>query len=357
MKGLVLSGGSGTRLRPFTHYLPKQLLPVANRPVLFYALDAMVKTGVRQIGIVAGDRIGIIKKTVQETLYPEKQSNTAFSYIFQEKPSGLAHAVKVARPFIKDSDFMMILGDNLFDQEISQALEIFCKQRADALIFLAPVQEPSRYGIAEVKNSHVVSLVEKPSYPKSNLAVMGIYVFSKAIYSAIEQTKPSWRGELEITDAIQKLLDLGGLVVPYHYHGWWIDVGKPDDLLTANRKMLGIISGKKAQGPTFMPENKLFISPTAHVSNSKLISPLIIGDRSHIVNSAIGPFVSIANEVKVINTFVHNSIILEKTCLQCPGITVGGSIIGKNVSIEANQQKNPSIKMFLGDYSLIEDNK
>jgi glucose-1-phosphate thymidylyltransferase len=335
MKGLILSGGLGTRLLPFTFALPKQLIPLANKPVLWYILDAYNKIGIREIGIVVGENKEIIERRMNEVVQP----GLKLQFIVQEKPLGIAHAVKTAGPFLMKSDFVMILGDNLFDESLEGALSIFFQEKADALLFLTPVRDPRRYGIAEVREGQIISLVEKPTEPRSNLAVMGIYFFRNSIFAAIERTAASWRGELEITDAIQELINLGGRVVPYMYPGWWMDVGRPEDVLTANRLLLNLLTSDSS---------RCLVAPTAAVSGSTLKGPLIIGENCFIADSVIGPYTSVGNGSTIDGSSVENSVLFEKVTIQGFKGTIRDSIIGQETSIYEDSTGKNTKKFFLG---------
>ncbi|MDO9536407.1 MAG: glucose-1-phosphate thymidylyltransferase [Bacillota bacterium] len=334
MKGLILSGGLGTRLLPFTLALPKQLIPVANKPVLWYILDAFKKIGIKEIGVVVGENKEVIATKMNEVLHQDLK----LQFIVQEKPLGLAHAVKTAAPFLHNSDFVMILGDNLFDESLEEALKIFSEEKADALLFLTPVRDPRRYGIAEVKEGQIISLEEKPTDPRSNYAVMGIYFFKNSIFEAIERTTASRRGELEITDAIQELINAGRKVVPYIYPGWWMDVGRPEDVLKANRLLLNLLT----------PDSSCLVAPTAMVSGSTLKGPLIIGENCTIVDSVIGPYTSVGNGSSIKGSSVENSVLFEKVTIQGFKGTIMDSIIGQDTAIYEDSSGKNIKKFFLG---------
>jgi glucose-1-phosphate thymidylyltransferase len=345
MKGLVLCGGSGTRLVPFTFSIPKQLIPVANRPVLCYVLDAFKKAGIKEIGVIIGERGEMFREKLED-LAP---SGLHLTYIKQAKPLGLAHAVQTAQPFLKGSDFMMILGDNLFVQDLEGALCIFKEQHADSLISLTPVDEPQRYGIAEVQQGKIISLREKPCAPRSNLAVMGIYIFKSTIFTAIERIVPSWRGELEITDAIQELINMGGKVIPYLFPGWWIDMGTPEDVLEANKTVLALLTGsgtlskKEAFSSTAPP--LCLVALSASIKGSKLRGPLLIGKGCHVAGSEIGPYVSIGPGCHVEGSIVENSVLLERVTIKGLKTSLKDSIIGPDSVIV--QGKRSGTQSFL----------
>jgi len=236
MKALILSGGRGTRLRPITHTSAKQLVPIANKPILFYALEAMAEAKIHEVGVVVGDT----KREIQEAVGDGARWGLHVTYIEQEEPLGLAHAVKIADPFLGNEPFVMYLGDNLLKDGIRSLVEEFMRLRPNSQILLARVRDPQRFGVAELRDGRVVSLEEKPAHPKSDLALVGVYMFDKTIFEAVHAIKPSQRGELEITDAIQYLIDKGYRVHPHIISGWWKDTGKLEDMLEANRKPLSL---------------------------------------------------------------------------------------------------------------------
>lgn len=344
MKGLILCGGSGTRLSPFTFALPKQLLPVANKPILCYILEALQQAGLREIGIVTGKRGEIFRERLKAQIPPDLK----LTYILQAEPLGLAHAVQTARPFLKGDDFMVILGDNLFDRGLAEARYIFERQKADALIFLTPVTDPRRYGIAEVKDDKIISLAEKPLHPRSNLAIMGIYLFKEAIFAAIERIVPSRRGELEITDAIQELIHLGGKVVPYMYPGRWMDIGRPEDLLLANREILNLLTRPEAKrweaGAGSSPDGLVegppaLVAPSALIAGSKLQGPLVIGERCRITGSFLGPYIVLGDGSVLEDSYVENCVIFENVTIRGLKTPLRNSIIGQGAKICGGEQK------------------
>ncbi|MEW5920297.1 MAG: glucose-1-phosphate thymidylyltransferase [Bacillota bacterium] len=354
MKGLVLSGGKGTRLQPFTWSTPKHLIPVANRPVLSYIFFALHEVGITRAGIITGEE-GLVR--IPAKMQQETPPSLELTYIRQAVPLGLAHAVQTARPFLGDEDFIMVLGDNIFDQSLREGVAIFKQTGADALIFLAPVNDPRRYGIAEVKDGRVIALEEKPLLPRSNLAIMGIYLLSKKIFAAIERIRPSARGELEITDALQELLHMGGKIVPYHYSGWWLDVGKPEDVLTANRKILDLMhTGNRIikPGKDCIPlAGGCIVSPSARMTQSKLRGPLIIGDKCRVTNAFIGPYCAIGSGSVVENARVEESILCEDVVLRNLSKTLKKSIIGENARVFGQSRIKDGISLLLGAGSCI----
>lgn len=344
MKGLILSGGTGTRLQPFTWSTPKQLIPVANRPLLSYVLWALQKAGIMHTAIITGDD-GLERIPVK--LKGNTPPSLDITYIRQAEPLGLAHAVKTARSFLINDDFIMVLGDNIFDLDLHEAVNIFKQTGADALLFLTPVNDPCRYGIAEVQGSRIVSLEEKPVLPRSNLAIMGIYLLTEAIFTAIERISPSSRGELEITDALQELLKIGGKIVPYLYPGWWLDVGKPDDVLAANRKMLDLLPVKT--GST----DKCNVALTAYVTGSNLRPPLVIGESCRIINADLGPYCAIGSGSVIENARVMESVVCEDVVIRNIKGKLFRSIIAEKACIQGKLQNNDNLTLLLGAGSVI----
>ncbi len=343
MKGLVLSGGTGTRLQPFTWSTPKQLIPVANRPLLSFILWALQKVGIAQAGIITGDE-GL--ERIPHKLEGQIPPALELTYIRQVGPLGLAHAVKTAHSFLGEDDFMMVLGDNIFDLSLGEAVAVFKQTGADALLFLTPVDDPQRYGIAEVRDGQILSLVEKPVTPRSNLAIMGIYLLSKAIFPAIDRTRPSARGELEITDALQELLNMGGKIVPYLYRGWWLDVGKPEDVLAANRKMLDLLLGT-------VPADNCSVGLSSSVTDSTLRGPLIIGEGCRITNAILGPYCAIGRGSVIENARIMESVVCEDVEICNLEAQLYKSIIAENARIQGQSEGGANVRLLLGAGSSI----
>jgi len=341
MKGLILSGGTGSRLQPLTHTLPKQLIPIANRPVLCYIIDALQHAGIDEIGIIVSDKKELIKKKIEKEHLP----GVKLTYIVQDAPLGLAHAVKTARPFLGKSDFVMVLGDNLFEEGLDKALKIFAEGRFDAVVFLIPVDEPQRFGVAEVKDGRIISLAEKPANPRSNLAIMGIYIFRETIFPAINRISFSERGELEITDAIQQLINMGGRVATYMFSGWWLDIGRPEDVLAANRMMLSSLSRKSKKGLfTERLSQNCFVTPSSLISGSILQGPLIIGENCRVADSYIGPFTSIGNGSFVEGSALEGSILLENVSIRRVEGIILNSIVGEGTEISGRDSLQNGMK-------------
>ncbi len=350
MKGLILSGGTGSRLRPITHTSAKQLVPVANKPILFYALEAMKDAGITDIGIVVGDTQG----EIMEALGEGEAWGLKITYIPQEAPLGLAHAVKISKSFLGDDSFVMFLGDNLIKDGITSLVEEFSLGQSNAQILLAKVKDPERFGVAELSDGKVVRLVEKPKEPASDLALVGVYMFDKTIWTAVDSIEPSWRNELEITDAIQYLIEHGSIVQPHIIEGWWKDTGKLEDMLEANRIILESIEPQilgQVDEDSQM-DGCVVIEKGAVVKNSHIRGPVIIGENSVITDSFIGPFTSIYFDVTVSHSEIEHSIILEKSSIS--GICrLEDSLIGKNVVVRKSEKKPKAYRLMLGDNSQV----
>ncbi len=349
MKGLILSGGRGTRLRPLTYTSAKQLVPVANKPVLFYGIEALAAAGIRDIGIVVGDTQAEIRAAVGDG----SAWGVRVTYIEQDAPRGLAHAVLISEPFIGAEPFVMYLGDNLLNKGIGRFVDEFVRERPAAQILLARVPDPQMFGVAELAGSRVVGLVEKPETPKSDLALVGVYMFSPAVFDAVKSIKPSFRNELEITDAIQSLIDRGLEVRPHIVDGWWKDTGKLEDMLEANRLILETIE-RRVDGSVDADsrvEGKVIIEPGAVVEHSVIRGPVIVGSNARIVNAFIGPFTSIMNDVQVRDSEIEHSILLEGCSISNLANRVEDSLIGKNVRIYRLPVKPSAYRFMLGDNS------
>ena len=348
IKALILSGGKGTRLRPITYTSAKQLVPVANKPILYYGLEAVREAGIRDVGIVVGDTA----QEVQDALGDGGRFGLRIDYIHQEAPLGLAHAVKVSRDFLGEDSFVMYLGDNLLKNGIKDFVTEFELGKADAQILLARVDNPSDFGVAEIREGRVVGLEEKP---KSDYALVGVYLFKNSIFEAVNAIKPSFRGELEITDAIQYLIDKGYMVSSHTVEGWWKDTGKLEDILDANRMILTDLAPHMESQPDAATEihGAVHVAANVVVEGSVLRGPCIIGSGSRIINSYIGPFTSIGPDSEVISSEVENSIILQECKIQNIGSRIGNSLIGRNVTVAKNDRPPESYKLMVGDNSRI----
>jgi glucose-1-phosphate thymidylyltransferase len=355
MKGLVLAGGAGTRLRPLTYTGAKQLVPVANRPVLFYVIDNLVGAGIRDIGMIISPETGEEVKTVTGD---GSAWGARIHYILQAKPAGLAHAVKTARPYLGDDDFCMFLGDNLIGMQIADAVSTFsASTELSASVMLKEVPNPSSFGVAEVDAAgNVVRLVEKPKEPKSNLALVGIYLFRRSIHDAIDRIQPSPRGELEITDAIGKLIELGGRVRFDRVTSWWLDTGKKDDLLLANDTVLDAWLVHDVKG-SVDAESKLTgrvrIEEGARVVRSSIRGPVVIGKDANIVDSRIGPFTAIGAGVTIERSAVDHSVLLDGSRVADID-RLEDSLIGRRVLVHPGDTRHGALSLLVGDDCRIE---
>jgi glucose-1-phosphate thymidylyltransferase len=351
MKALVLSGGAGTRLRPITHTSAKQLVPIANKPILFYGLESIRDAGITDVGIIVGETHAEIEASVGDG----SRWGIHVTYIRQPEPLGLAHAVLTAADFLGDDEFVMYLGDNIIKGGITGLVEEFGRDRPDAMILLASVPEPQRFGVAELDGGRVVRLVEKPEQPPSDLALVGVYLFTRAIIDAARSIEPSARGELEITDAIQRLIDQGSNVRPHVISGWWKDTGRLEDLLEANRIILSdlelriegtVDAASQVAGP-------VVIEPGASVVRSSIRGPAIIGEGTKLVDSFVGPYTSISAGCTIEDSEIEHSVIWE-------GSTIIGmhrledSLIGKEVVVDRSDRKPKAYRMMLGDHSRVD---
>jgi glucose-1-phosphate thymidylyltransferase len=351
LKTLVLSGGKGTRLRPLTFTLAKQLIPVANKPILGYVLDQIAETGIADVGLIIAPDTG---HYVKEYVKDGAQWGFKVTYIPQE-PLGLAHAVKTAQTFLGEENFVMCLGDNLQGQGIVNLVKRFEQESLDALILLKEVEDPTKFGVASLdEKGNVVKLIEKPKDPPSNLAVVGTYLFTNKIHQAIERIKPSWRGELEITDAIQEMINMGFKVKAETLKTWWLDTGKKDDILNANAKILDEYIKRDIKGETINStiEGRVKIDEAAKITNSTVRGPCIIGKNAHIENSFIGPYTSIGDNTQIRNCNIECCIILENATINDIE-KLEESLIGKNAKVTKNNRKR-AIKLHIGDYSEVE---
>jgi glucose-1-phosphate thymidylyltransferase len=349
MKGLILSGGRGTRLRPLTYTSAKQLVPVANKPVLFYGIESLAAAGIRDIGMVVGDTQAEIRAAVGDG----SAWGVRITYIEQDAPRGLAHAVLISEPFIGREPFVMYLGDNLLNKGIARFVDEFNRERPAAQILLARVPDPQMFGVAELSEGKVVRLIEKPQNPRSDLALVGVYMFSSAVFDAVRSLKPSFRNELEITDAIQALIDRGLEVRPHIVDGWWKDTGKLEDMLEANRLILETIE-RRIDGSvdaSSRVEGKVIVEAGAVVEQSVVRGPVIIGARARIVHAYVGPFTSIMNDAEVRESEIEHSIVLEGSSISNLATRVEDSLIGKNVKIYRLPVKPSAYRFMLGDNS------
>jgi glucose-1-phosphate thymidylyltransferase len=351
LKGLILSGGKGTRLRPLTHTSAKQLVPVANKPVLFYGIEAMAEAGITDIGMIIAPDTG---DEIREAAGDGSRFGVSITYIVQDAPLGLAHAVLTAQPFLGDSPFVMYLGDNLLRDGISELVDAFRREEPEALILLTPVPDPENYGVAELNGDKVARLVEKPKEPRTDLALVGVYMFAPVIFEAARSIEPSWRDELEITDAIQHLVDSGRRVDPHIVHGWWKDTGQVQDMLDANRLILDDleerIDGELVESRV---EGRVVIEPGARLERATVRGPAIVGAGSEVVDAYIGPYTAIGENVTIRGAELEHSIVMAGSSLRDLEGRIEASLIGKDVTITRTPALPRAYRFVVGDHAEI----
>jgi glucose-1-phosphate thymidylyltransferase len=347
MKGLILSGGKGTRLRPLTHTSAKQLVPVANKPVLFYGIEAMAAAEIREVGIIIAPETG---DEIRAAAGDGSRFGVAIEYIEQDEPLGLAHAVLTAEPFLGDSPFVMYLGDNLLRDGIVDLVDTFRSEQPDALILLTPVPDPEHYGVAELDDGKVARLVEKPKEPKTDLALVGVYMFTPTIFEAARAIEPSWRGELEITDAIQTLVDGGKRVDPHIVHGWWKDTGQVQDMLEANRLILDElreqVHGRLVDSRV---EGRVAIAEGAVLERTTVRGPAIVGRGSRLTDAYIGPYTAVGDDVTIEKAELEHSIVMSGSSISDLEYRIEASLIGKNVNIGRGPALPKAYRFVVGD--------
>jgi len=348
LKGLILSGGAGTRLRPITHTSAKQLVPVANKPVLFYGIEALVDAGVREIGIIIAPETGA---EIEAAAGDGSKFGAEITYIRQDEPAGLAHAVLTAEEFLGDSPFVMYLGDNLLADGLRGLVATFRESEPDALILLTPVAEPEHYGVAELDGERVVRLVEKPKDPPSNLALVGVYLFQPAIFEAARALKPSWRGELEITEAIQSLIEDGHRVQSEVVSGWWKDTGQLADMLEANRLVLEEIETRLdgEVDEASKVEGRVVLEAGAKLRNSTVRGPAVIGAGATIEGAYVGPYTSIGEDVRICRSEIEHSIVLAGSLVEDLGTRMEASLLGREVKLTRSEGMPKTLRMLVGD--------
>ena len=351
LKGLILSGGKGTRLRPITHTSAKQLVPVANKPVLFYAIEAMAGAGIEQVGIIIAPETG---EEIRRAAGDGSRFGVELTYILQDEPAGLAHAVLTAEPYLGDSPFVMYLGDNLLQGGIEDLVASFRDQQPDALILLTPVSDPESYGVAELSDGKVVRLVEKPREPRTNLALVGVYMFTASVHAAAKAIEPSARGELEITDAIQHLVDQGQRVEPHVVKGWWKDTGRLDDMLEANRLVLDTIQTRlEGELVDSQVDGRVVIESGARLERCTVRGPAIIGAGARLTDCYIGPYTAIGEECEISRAEVEHSILLAHSAVRDLDGRMESSLLGRNVKVGRDVRQPRAFRFMVGDNSEI----
>jgi glucose-1-phosphate thymidylyltransferase len=353
LKGLILSGGKGTRLRPITYTSAKQLVPVANKPVLFYGIEAMAGAGIRDVGIIIAPETG---GEIREAAGDGDRFGVRITYIEQDAPLGLAHAVLTAEPFLGDSPFVMYLGDNLLQGGIEDLVEAFRRNAPEALILLTPVADPENYGVAELDgNGAVTRLVEKPPEPASDLALVGVYMFTPRVHEAARAIRPSGRGELEITDAIQWLVDGRHAVESHIVRGWWKDTGRLDDMLEANRLILETIErrvdGAELDDATI--EGRVIVEPGARLERSTVRGPAVIGAGAVVRDAYIGPYTAVGRHCVIEEAEIEHSILLEGSSVRGLNGRMESSLLGRDVTISRTPRQPRAYRFMVGDSSEI----
>jgi glucose-1-phosphate thymidylyltransferase len=351
LKGLILSGGKGTRLRPITHTSAKQLVPVANKPVLFYGIEAMAAAGIEEVGIIIAPETG---DEIRAAAGDGQRFGVRLTYIVQDQPAGLAHAVLTAEPFLGASPFVMYLGDNLLQGGISDLVRAFDQGGPDAMILLTPVPDPEHYGVAELRDGSVVSLVEKPARPTTDLALVGVYMFRASIHAAARAIEPSARGELEITDAIQRMVDVGLRVEPHIVKGWWKDTGRLDDMLAANRLVLDTIQMRQdGVLEDCQVDGRVVIERGAQLTRTAVRGPAVIGAGARLTDCYIGPYTAIGENCVIENAEVEHSILLEGSSVKDLDGRMESSLLGRNVKVGRIERQPRAYRFLVGDNSEI----
>jgi glucose-1-phosphate thymidylyltransferase len=351
LKGLILSGGRGTRLRPITHTSAKQLVPVANKPVLFYGIEAMAAAGIEDVGIIVAPETG---GEIRDAAGDGARFGVRITYVEQDEPLGLAHAVLTAEDFLGDSPFVMYLGDNLLQGGIADLVNAFRTSQPDALILLTAVPDPEHYGVAELADGAVVRLAEKPAQPRTDLALVGVYMFTPCVHEAARAIAPSSRGELEITDAIQHLVDGGRRVEPHIVQGWWKDTGRLEDMLEANRLVLDTIDSR-VDGELVDAEihGRVVVEAGARLERSSVRGPAIVGAGARLADAYIGPYTAVGPGCTIENAEVENSILLEGAAVHGLAGRMESSLLGRNVRVARDGRQPRAYRFMVGDNSEI----
>lgn len=352
MKAIIPCAGIGKRLRPLTFTNSKPLIPIANKPLVLYAIDKIKEVGITDIGIIVSDNT----RDMQSVLGNGNQFGVKIEYIHQEEPLGIAHTIKVARNFLGDDSFIMYLGDNILQEGLHEAVANFQTKKMNSIIFVCPTSKPQLYGIAVIENERIIRLVEKPKNPPTNLAAIGIYLFDPTIHKVIDNLKPSARGEFEITDAIQGMIDTGGHVEYFRLKGWWIDAGNPDDMIEANRLVLQDLQQniKGSVDDLSSIQGNVEIGKDSIIENSVVRGPVLIGDNCVIKNAFIGSFTSIGFNSVLTSCEIEYSIIMDNCEIKNIEERIDNSILGRNVRVNRTDRRPKSYKLVLSDESTAE---
>lgn len=352
MKAIILCAGLGKRLQPLTLSVSKHLIPVANKPILFYGLEKIQKTGIKEVGLI----IGKMNDDIEDAVGDGSSWGLEVTYILQKNPEGLAHAVKIARDFLKDESFVMYLGDNLLKEDLNDFVSLFNQNKPNATVLLYGVNNPSQFGIAELKANRITRVLEKPKKPPTNLAIVGAYIFDKNIFTAIDNIKPSWRNELEITDAIQYLIENDYKVEPHILKEWWKDTGRPEEIIEANRFMLDQIETniQGNVGKNSILTGTVQVKEGSEIINSNIRGPVIIGKKCKIVDSFIGSYTSVGDDALIEKSEVEHSVLMEKCTISNIKGRIHDSLIGRNVIIKKSERKPNGFRFVHGDSSITE---
>src|SRR5215210_1242723 len=352
LKGLILSGGRGTRLRPITYTSAKQLVPVANKPVLFYGIEAMAHAGIRQIGIIIAPETG---DEIRDAAGDGSRFGVEITYIVQDEPAGLAHAVLTAEPFLGSDAFVMYLGDNLLQGGIDGLVREFRSEEPDALILLTPVPDPQNYGVAELNaDGAVTRLAEKPAEPATDLALVGVYMFTPLIHEAARSIQPSGRGELEITDAIQWLVDGGRRVESHVVRGWWKDTGRLDDMLEANRLILETVERRiDGELDDSQVDGRVVVEPGARLERATVRGPAVIGSGALLRDAYVGPYTAVGRHCVIEGAEVEHSILLEGSSVRGLDGRMESSLLGRDVAVSRDDRQPRAYRFMVGDNSEI----
>ncbi len=352
MKAIIPCAGRGKRLRPLTFTNAKPLIRIANKPIVVYAIEKLKRVGITEIGIVVSSNT----KDMEQVLKDGSHLGVNITYIMQDEPKGIAHTIKVSQEFLGDDSFVMCLGDNLLEEGLEGAVDKFKQNKADALMCVYPTDKPELYGIVVIENEKIVKIIEKPKDPPSNLAAVGVYVFNLKVHKVVDNLKPSARGELEISDTLQGLIDSGNFVEHHVLKGWWIDAGNPDDMIEANRLVLQSIETNiqgKVDGESQMRGN-IVIGDGSVIENSTIRGPVIIGKNCTVRNAYIGSFTSLGDNSTLENCEVEYSVIMENCNINNVEDLIGHSIFGRNVTITSRKRRPKSYKLVLSDESEVE---